>query len=81
MLYIVEVPVIDRDLTAEMNRMRTWLDGARFEPSSFRLWPTGAPQSVRVSFKIEAEAKALAAEFGGSLLVPSITADAVAQAL
>jgi hypothetical protein len=78
MLYVVEVPVIDRDLTAEMNRMRTWLDGARFEPSGFRLWPADSPQNVRVSFKIEAEAKAFAAEFGGSLLVPSITAAALA---
>ena len=68
MLYIVEIPVAEDGLDERMNRMRAWLDHQRFEPSSFRLQRTDAHQVVRVLFKIESEAAAFAAEFGGSLI-------------
>ena len=79
MLYVVEIPVVDRDLTEAMNRMRTWLDRERFEPSSLRFWPAPASRSLRVSFKSAAEAAAFAAEFGGSLLAAPSTDSALTE--
>jgi hypothetical protein len=79
MLYVVQVSVTDRDLPNWMNQMRAWLDRKRLEPSSFRLVDT--PQTVRVTFNIEAEAEAFAAEFDGRLLPPSTTDAAATHAL
>ena len=78
MRYVAEVPVIEADLYEQMNRMRAWLDHRRFEPSSFRLWRAGDRQIVRVVFKVEREAMAFAAEFGGSPLSPPVADAAVA---
>jgi hypothetical protein len=81
MLYVAEVLVADGDLMERMNHMRTWLDRERFEPSSFRFSPDGTCQSIRVCFKNQAEAVAFAAEFGGSLLIPSVTNSVIAELL
>jgi hypothetical protein len=81
MLYVAEVRVADGDLLDRMNHMRTWLDRERFEPSSFRFSPDGTCQSIRVSFKLQAEAAAFAAAFGGSLLIPSVTDSVIAELL
>jgi hypothetical protein len=81
MLYVAEVQVADTDLTGRMNGMRMWLDRQRFEPSSFRYSPNDTGQSIRVSFKSQTEAVAFAAEFGGSLLIPSVTDSAIAELL
>ena len=75
MLYIAEVPVSEDELDNRMNRMRAWLDHQRFEPSVFRLSQTDDRQVVRAFFKIEGEATAFAAAFGGSVL-PLPVADA-----
>ena len=77
MLYVAEVPVASDPLTEQMKRMRTWLDHQGFEPSSFRLGAADPRRSLRVYFKVEAEAAAFAAEFGGSLLSPPVTDDIV----
>ena len=78
MLYIAEVPVTEDDLDGRMNRMRAWLDHQRFEPSVFRLSQTDDRQLVRAFFKVEAEAAAFAAEFGGSPLSSPVADAAVA---
>jgi hypothetical protein len=77
MLYVAEVPATGDDLTEQMKRMRTWLDHQGYEPSSFRLGAADARKSLRVYFKLEAEAAAFASEFGGSLLSPPVTDDVV----
>ena len=79
MLYVAEMPVTEADLTAQMKRMRTWLDHQGYEPSSFRLGHTSGRKSVRVSFAIEAEAAAFVSEFGGSLVASRVTDDVVAS--
>ena len=78
MRYVVEVPVAADDLYEQMNRMRGWLDHQRFEPSVFRLSQTDDRQVVRAFFKVEAEAAAFAAEFGGSVLALPVPDDAIA---
>ncbi len=78
MLYIAEVPVTEDDLDERMNRMRAWLDHQRFEPSVFRLSQTDDRQVVRAFFKVEREAAAFAAEFGGSVLDLPVPDDAIA---
>lgn len=77
MQHVAEVPAAGDALTEQMKRMRTWLDHQGFEPSSFRLGVADARKSLRVYFKMEAEAAAFASEFGGSLLSPPIADDVV----
>ena len=68
MRYTVEVRVVGGDLPSFMSRMRTWLDHQRFEPDGFRC-SAGSPTSTfRLDFKVEAEAIAFAATFGGRIL-------------
>jgi len=51
-----------------MNAMREWLDHQRFEPSSFRFTFEPAGPVFQVDFKVEAEARTFAIEFGGRVL-------------
>jgi hypothetical protein len=67
-LYTTEIRAAEADFAAEMTRMRTWLDGRRFEPAVFRYDPVDGAVVIRVDFSVEAEAAAFAREFGGKLL-------------
>jgi hypothetical protein len=72
MLYRVEVRSNGTEVGAAMSNMRTWLDHQRFEPDSFRQIETQRARfSFRLEFKIEREAVAFAAAFGGRVVVPS----------
>ena len=64
--YVVEVPVSEDDLVAQMNRMRAWLDHRHVEPNSFTLSYAGTRKGVRVHFAGENDAAAFAKEFGGT---------------
>jgi hypothetical protein len=66
-MQIVEVKVSDEDLAARLADMRAWLDGKRFEPSTFTYFNDHAALLVRVSFKVDDEAQAFALKFGGTL--------------
>jgi hypothetical protein len=63
----VELKVSDEDLAAQLADMRAWLDGKRFEPSTFTYFRDHAALLVRVSFKLEHEAQAFALQFHGTL--------------
>jgi hypothetical protein len=58
----------DDDLVGRLTDMRVWLDGNRFEPSSFTYFDLDPGMRIRVLFKIDAEAEAFAYQFGGFLL-------------
>ena len=66
-MYIAEILIAGRDLTARMSNMRAWLDHQRCEPYTFRLSHSGQQRRLRVSFKDEQEAVAFAEEFGGTM--------------
>jgi hypothetical protein len=63
-----EVQISDDDFGRRLKDMRLWLDGRGFEPSSFTYFYLDPGMMVRVSFKIDDEAEAFAAEFEGSLI-------------
>ena len=50
-----------------MARMRAWLDERRFEPDVFRYETSVDGATIRVEFKVAAEASAFANAFGGTL--------------
>jgi hypothetical protein len=68
-MQIVRVTLSNGDVTTKMQKMRSWLDSHRFEPSLFKyeISKTSDSASVQVMFKVGAEANAFAAEFGGTL--------------
>jgi hypothetical protein len=63
----VEVRIGEGDLAARLAEMRAWLDGERFEPSTFTYFHDHSTLLVRVSFKVGDEAQAFALKFGGIL--------------
>ncbi len=63
-----EVRIADDDFGERLKDMRLWLDGHRFEPSTFTYFYLDPGMKVRVSFEIDDEATAFAHEFGGSLI-------------
>ena len=68
MLHTVEVPSVGGDVAIFMSLMRTWLDHHRFEPDTFRQLTGGNGTRFRLEFKVEGEAVAFAAAFGGQVL-------------
>ena len=66
--HATEIRVQDGEFIAEMTEMRVWLDGRRFEPSTFRYFHGNGAVIIRVEFKVRDEALAFAEEFGGRLL-------------
>jgi hypothetical protein len=65
----------ERDLAERLTDMQAWLDKHRYEPSTFTYFFLPPGMKIRVSFKIDGEAKAFAQRFGGSLLdMPRATA-------
>ena len=67
MLYVVEITREREHLAKVMSGIREWLDGQRFEPSVFRCTTDEATATFRLEFKIESEALACAAVFGGEV--------------
>lgn len=67
----VEVRITDdADLVGRLKDMRIWLDGQRFEPSTFTYFYLEPGMMIRVAFELGDEAEAFAHRFGGSLLAP-----------
>ena len=67
-MHIAEVRIAsDDDFGAVLAEMRLWLDGHRFEPSTFTYFDLNPGMNIEVSFKIGDEAEAFARRFGGSL--------------
>ena len=58
----------ENDLSERLTDMRVWLDEHRYEPSTFAYFFVPRGMKIRVSFKVEDEAKKLAERFDGSLL-------------
>jgi hypothetical protein len=58
---------IDRPVE-RLTDLRVWLDEHRYQPSTFTYFFLHPGMMIRVPFKIDDEAKAIAQEFGGSLL-------------
>ena len=67
-LHTTEIRTPEANFTAEMTRMRTWLDSRHFEPAVFRYDHVDGAVVIRVDFTVETEAAAFAREFGGKLL-------------
>ena len=59
---------VRNDLSERLTDMRVWLDEHRYEPSTFAYFFVSRGMKIRVSFKVEDEAKKLAERFDGSLL-------------
>lgn len=67
-MFQVEVRVPDEAVLPErMEKMRTWLDGRRYEPATFRHVFGSGGILFRIDFAVEAEASEFAAAFGGTL--------------
>ena len=67
MLYAVEIRRDREELSTIMARIREWLDSQRFEPDAFRCTTDEETVICRLEFKIESEALACAAAFGGDV--------------
>ena len=67
MLYVVELRREREELSATMARIREWLDKQRFEPDAFRCTTDEQGITCRLEFKVEGEAVACAAAFGGEV--------------
>jgi hypothetical protein len=70
MLHTVEVRSAGDDVALALSHMRTWLDHFGYEPDTFRQSKGGAGVLFRLEFKIEREAMAFAAAFGGRVTPP-----------
>jgi len=68
MTHIVEIRAAGNDASVTMSDMRVWLDHFRYEPDTCRQFSRGAGVLFRLAFKIEREAVAFAAAFGGRVL-------------
>jgi hypothetical protein len=67
MLYVVELRRERDELSAIMARIREWLDKQRLEPDAFRCTTDERSVTCRLEFKVESEAVACAAAFGGEI--------------
>jgi len=66
---VTEVRIPDgSDLVERLTDMRVWLDEHRYEPSTFTYFFVPPGMKIRVSFRVEDEAKEFAERFDGSLL-------------
>jgi hypothetical protein len=69
LLRMVEVRIAEHeDFGGRLTAMRLWLDDHRFEPSIFTYFYLDPGMLLRVSFSVDQEADAFAAEFGGLLV-------------
>ena len=68
LLQMVELRIAeDEDFGGRLTDMRLWLDGHRYEPSTFTYFYLDPGMMLRVSFSVDEEAEAFARQFGGSL--------------
>ena len=66
---VTEVRIPDgSDLVERLTDMRVWLDEHRYEPSTFTYFFLPSGMKIRVSFRVENEAKEFAERFDGFLL-------------
>ena len=66
---MVELRIAEHeDFGGRLTDMRLWLDGHRYEPSTFIYFYLNPGMMLRVSFSIDEEAEAFARQFGGSLV-------------
>jgi hypothetical protein len=65
-MHQIQISMNDLGLSAEMRRMRRWLDDRRFQPRAFRYEQRRDHVLVLVAFTAAHEASAFAAHFNGS---------------
>jgi hypothetical protein len=70
----VEIHLEPGELCEQMAAMRIWLDGRRWEPSSFSCHDDGLGVVLRIDFKIAQEGEAFARRFGGRVNNPLLAA-------
>ena len=78
MLCIVEVRLIDGDLSTSLSDMRTWLDHRRIEPIAFRHSSSPTGIACYAEFRQEGDAAAFARAFGGRVIPPPAASAATA---
>ena len=66
-MYIVEVRRNGEDLAMPLDKMWTWLDNKRIQPSVFRLSIIPEGTILRLEFSALNEAEAFAGAFGGQI--------------
>ena len=71
MAHVAEIFAVDASLTGRMAEMREWLDGHRFEPTSFRYMQRDGGILILVEFNNQNEASAFIARFGGRTAIPA----------
>jgi hypothetical protein len=68
-LQMVEVRIAEaEDCGGRLTDMRLWLDGHRYELSTFTYFYLDPGMMLRVSFSVDEEADAFARQFDGSLV-------------
>jgi hypothetical protein len=67
MLHVVEIRRERDSMAKAMSNIREWLDAHRFEPDAFRCNTDEEGVTLRLEFRIEAEAIACAKAFGGRI--------------
>jgi hypothetical protein len=70
----VEIHLEAGELCEQMSAMRVWLDGRRWEPSTFSCRDDGPGFLLRIDFKVPQEGEAFARRFGGRLQHPQLAA-------
>jgi hypothetical protein len=68
MALVVEVQRDGEDLAVPMEKMRTWLDNQRIQPTAFRLSLLPGATIFRVEFRAASDAEAFARAFAGQVV-------------
>ena len=75
-MQIVEVRIAEEeDFGGRLTEMRLWLDGHRYEPSTFTYFYLDPGMMLRVAFSVDEEAEAFATQFDGLLVNRHETVD------
>jgi hypothetical protein len=69
MIHVVEVRFAGENFRTLLLRVRGWLNTENAWPSTFCYWFSGPDARLQVKFESEDHARALADEFGGSVLI------------
>ena len=67
-MHVVELRYSEDAVSAIMRTMRRWLDSSKTQPATVRYSLFGTATVLHVDFDMEAEARAFAQAFGGTVL-------------
>jgi len=68
-MHVVELRYDEGAVAAITGTMRRWCNAGKTEPTTFRYSLFGTATVLHVDFELEAEARAFAQAFGGTVLV------------